>query len=383
MLLKNEIEKIKLIISLYLNDDQDENILFNPQEQSALSEKKKKKYKNIKNLILFNKSIKKLINLNNQYNDLIRTNYNEENNCTKIKQTKNENTQYNPKDFITNVDNPGYINNLLNENEEKTKNNMNDKEENKLKENSNKKDIFQRFKTFNRNKKSELTEKKLKSLNEDNNKEEKINLTETETEFIERRTIHTNKKEEESENENKENNDKNYKIIEEKEKIISMSNKDILSIFDRTKYNNDIDNEINDLNNKKGKITNDNKEEINKENEDNNNNENNNNSESNEEFNDNYEKTSENEEDEFLEDEDKTKEDFIMKELTKYDDNNKIETELKNDINLFSLDKEIKNNIDSLNIIPNENEKKEQPKKKIKSKKSKKNINKNSQEKAK
>ena len=31
--LKNEVEKIKLIISLYLNENQNEEILFNPEEK--------------------------------------------------------------------------------------------------------------------------------------------------------------------------------------------------------------------------------------------------------------------------------------------------------------------------------------------------------------
>ena len=229
--------------------------------------------------------------------------------------------------------------------------------------------------------------------------------------MIKRKSIPINKKETEENkkgNEKGENEPKNYKIVEENEKIISMNNKDILSLFGRTKYNNDKnnndkikENERYELNNNEDKINTISKENINNDkgpnqeinNDDDNTNHNddcnnNGNLESNEIINE-HEDSNILEKEEY-EEENKTKEDFILSKLTTSnninDNNNLNDNNNYNNINynqkesnidiIFTNYKEIENNIDSSNIPNNENEKKEQPKKKTKYKNS---INKTSQ----
>jgi len=63
ILLKNEIEKIKLIISLYLKDEQDENILFNIDGNNSSGENSKEKLIKAKKNKAIDKYIKKLMNL--------------------------------------------------------------------------------------------------------------------------------------------------------------------------------------------------------------------------------------------------------------------------------------------------------------------------------
>ena len=246
MLLKNEVEKIKIIISLYLDVNQNENILFNPEENSVLSRNKKEKYKKVKNLKELGKSINRLIQLNNYYSSFLKNDSDEEK-YANTKLTKNEKTQYNYKDFFNNE----FRDKLNNGNDyiNKTLNQIENDEQNKYNDFSRKNDIFSRFQKFNKNKKDELKEKNLKEIK----KEEKDNLNGNETinEIMKRRIILTNKKEREENkegNEDKENEPKSYKIVEENEKIISMNNKDILSIFARTKYNDNDNNNNNDIN---------------------------------------------------------------------------------------------------------------------------------------
>ena len=258
--LRNELEKIKILISLYLDEEQNEDILFNPEGQTALTEKKRKIIKNMKTL---DKSIKKLFQLHEYYYHFIKAGYDEEN--YKInKNTKNENTQYNYKDLIEGDNNRyntrnEYLKNIFTETGNYKKiNNMNFYKEKKSNDYSDNKGIFSRFKRFYKNEKNESNIYSLK-------KKDDFIYNETNNEFVERRTIYTNKtkSEKKDENGNENNNDnlndsKNYKVIIEDEKIMSMNNKDILSIFDRTKYNDDKRKSNNktktNYNTKKGKI---------------------------------------------------------------------------------------------------------------------------------
>ena len=408
MLLKNEVEKIKIIISIYLDENQNENILFNPGEHSALTGNIKEKYKKVKNLKALGKSINKLIHLNNYYKSFLQNNSDEEKyRITKL--TKNEKTQYNYTDFFNNEFNDKI--NTRNEYINKTLNQFENDEQNKYNDFSKKNDIFSRFQKFNKNKKNESIEKDLNEIK----KEEKAYINENETinEMMKRKSIPINKKETEENkkgNEKGENEPKNYKIIEENEKIISMNNKDILSIFGRTKYNNNNNNDIikengrYEPNNNEDKMNNISEENINNDkginqeinNDDNNNNHNddcnkNDISESNETLNEHEVFNILGKEE--YEEENKTKEDFILNKLTTNnninDNNNLNDNNNINDYNninynknesnidiIFTNYKEIEKNIDSLNIPNSENEKKEQPKKKSKYKN---NINKTSQ----
>ena len=355
--LKNEVEKIKLIISLYLNENQNEEILFNPEEQSNLTEKRKRKIKNMKSL---DKSIKKLIKLNDCYNQLIKTGYDEENYKTS-KTTKNENTQYNYKDLIKeendiNKTRNEYLNNILNENGHYKKiNNMNFYREKKFNDYLNNEGIFSRFKKFC--KKNETIINNLKKKNENENKDFIYN--EANNEIIQRRIIYMNKKEDEN-NDDKINDSKNYKVIIENEKITSTSNKDILSLFDRTKYNNDKgkgDNKTEKekiyLNNGENKNKNEMTLDAEKNNEYENINKNNENSEEDEKLNiSDYE-----------EDEDMEEENFITSKLSFND--NKIRNNSKNEIISQLLNKKSE---DNNNIIINEKQKKKRKIKKIKDK---------------
>ena len=402
ILLRNEIEKIKLIISMYLNEKQDENILFNPDDEfSPLTENRNETINKIKNIRALDKSINKIMRLNNYYNDLIRTNYGEEN-YRNGKIMINENTQYNydeelneEKNNIYNTEEK-YINKVIKplDNKELNKNLLSYKEKNNNSiEHRNNKSIFTQFKKFSRNKKSTYESISDKLNNND---------------IIERRTIHTNKKEGENENNHwvekndiKLANSKSYKTTIEKGKILSMSNKDILSIFDRTKYKGNKDIKINikskekpkeNLNiitskenqlNKEEKINENIKIVSNEEENDINDNilndeNNNNNSEQNE--------NEENEEDENNlssenEDEDKTNENFIISQLTyKNNENNNPE----NNYNILLSTTEEQNNINSLNVLNGyQTQNLNKPEKKSKSKKKKKKGNKASPEKSK
>ena len=100
ILLKNEIEKIKLIISLYLKDEQDENILFDIDGNNSSGENSKEKLIKAKKNKAIDKYIKKLMNFKNIYDDMIRTNYDgDDENYKNNTIMKNEITQYNYKDF--------------------------------------------------------------------------------------------------------------------------------------------------------------------------------------------------------------------------------------------------------------------------------------------
>ena len=158
ILLRNEIEKIKIIISMYLNEQQDENILFNPDESSSLTENRNEKINRIKNLRALDKSIKKLMRWNDYYNNLIRTNYGEEN-YRNGKIMINEHTQYNYEEEVNNEKNnrynteEEYIKNLIKQLDNKKHDNnfVYNQEKNSI-DYQNNKNIFSRFKKFSRNK---------------------------------------------------------------------------------------------------------------------------------------------------------------------------------------------------------------------------------------
>ena len=249
ILLKNEIEKIKLIISLYLKNEQDENILFDIDGNNSSGENSKEKLIKAKKNKAIDKYIKKLMNFKNIYDDMIRTNYDgDDENYKNNTSMKNEITQYNYKDFSKyypkdknmryNKENE-YINNNLNksDNNEKNKSVTKSNEENKLNlENSN---IFLQFEKFSQkrnNEKNNIDLQKTSNINEkDSIKNEKINET------LQRKTIHTIKSNKEINkdsliNNNKINNSNSYKTSIENQKIVSKSNKDILSLLASTKY---------------------------------------------------------------------------------------------------------------------------------------------------
>ena len=372
ILLRNEIEKIKIIIAMYLNEQQNENILFNPDETSSLSENRKEKLNRLKNIRVLDKSIKKFMRLNNCYNDLIRTNYGEE----KYRNGKimiNEQTQCNYYEELNNEKNnrynteEEYIKNLIKQlsNKKHDKNLINNDEKRNI-DYRNKKNIFARFKRFSKNKNNIYEAKSEKFKNNDKNI--LINNDINNNDNIERRTIHTNKKDDTNDNNHwlekkgiKLANSKSYKTSIEKGKIISMSNKDILSVFNRTKFKCDKEIKITIKSKEKEKekeiidIINSKENQLNKEKnikiinnaEDNDiNDENNiNNSEENEnsenEKGENY-SSSENG------DEDENNENFIMSQLTyKNNENNNIE----NNYNILLSTTEEPNNINSLNMV--------------------------------
>ena len=247
MLLKNELEKIKLILSLYLKDEQDENILFDIDGNETSGENIKEKIKIAKKNKGIDRYIKKLINLKNIFNDMIKTNYDDENynNDTIM---KNEITQYNYKDFskhyskdknmIYNKKND-YINNILNEsdNNEQNKNIIKSNELNKS--NSENKNIFIQFEKFSRKRNNEKENMDLQKTSnfdkKDSMKNEKTNET------LQRKTIHTTKNNIEIDkdslmNNNNIKNSNSYKTSIENQKIVSKSNKDILSLLASSKY---------------------------------------------------------------------------------------------------------------------------------------------------
>ena len=403
ILLRNEIEKIKIIISMYLNEQQDENILFNPDESSSLTENRNEKINRIKNLRALDKSIKKLMRWNDYYNNLIRTNYGEEN-YRNGKIMINEHTQYNYEEEVNNEKNnrynteEEYIKNLIKQLDNKKHDNnfVYNQEKNSI-DYQNNKNIFSRFKKFSRNKNNIYEAKSEKFHNHDKNKF--INNDINNNDIIERRTIHTNKKDETNDgnhwfekNDIKMPNSKSYKISIEKGKILSMSNKDILSVFDRTKYksNKDVKITINSkekekeildiINSKENQLNKDTNIIINNNAEDNDINDENNVNNPEE-----YE-NEENEEDENYSssengDEDKTNEDFIISQLTyKNNENNNIE----NNYNILLSTTEEPNNINSLNILNGyQTQNINKPEKKPKSQKKKKKGNKPSPDKVK
>ena len=231
ILLRNEIEKIKIIISMYLNEQQDENILFNPDESSSLTENRNEKINRIKNLRALDKSIKKLMRWNDYYNNLIRTNYGEEN-YRNGKIMINEHTQYNYEEEVNNEKNnrynteEEYIKNLIKQLDNKKHDNnfVYNQEKNSI-DYQNNKNIFSRFKKFSRNKNNIYEAKSEKFHNHDKNKF--INNDINNNDIIERRTIHTNKKDETSDNNHwlekndiKMPNSRSYKISIEKGKIL-------------------------------------------------------------------------------------------------------------------------------------------------------------------
>ena len=215
MLLQQEIEKIKIMISKYMNEKQNDDILFNPDEPLYKSEELKEKIKNENYIETLDKSIKKLIQLNNYYNSFIKNN-NEEENYTNNKIMINENTQYNYNEFFQ---------------EKNNRYNPDNKCINKFNDYPLNKNMFSLFKKFSRNKKGNLKETSQQGKNG------------TEKDNIERRTIHTNRKYTEGENVfllEKDNSNLNksnsYKDAIEKGKIFSMNNNDIISLFDKTKF---------------------------------------------------------------------------------------------------------------------------------------------------
>ena len=156
MLLRNEIEKIKLIIYKYVKEQEKDNKSFNSDDEL---ENHKERIIDSKQRNELGKSIKRLMKLNNYYNTLIRTNYNEEY-YLKNKLMKNEMTQYNGSNIQNNYrydSNNFYLNKILND-IEKTEldDNMNHNEENKFIGYSGDKSIFNQFKKFSRNKKEEM-----------------------------------------------------------------------------------------------------------------------------------------------------------------------------------------------------------------------------------
>ena len=249
ILLKNEIEKIKLIISLYLKDEQDENILFDIDGNNSSGENSKEKLIKAKKNKAIDKYIKKLMDFKKIYDDMIRTNYDgDDENYKNNTIMKNEITQYNYKDFSKyyskdknmryNKENE-YINNNLNksDNNEKNKSVTKSNEENKSNlENGN---IFLQFEKFSQkrnNEKNNIDLRKTSNFNKkDSIKNEKINET------LQRKTIHTIKSNKEINkdsliNNNKINNSNSYKTSIDNQKIVSKSNKDILSLLASTKY---------------------------------------------------------------------------------------------------------------------------------------------------
>ena len=156
MLLRNEIEKIKLIIYKYVKEQEKDNKSFNSDDEL---ENHKEKIMDIKKRNELGKSIKRLMKLNNYYNTLIRTNYNEEY-YLKNKLMKNEMTQYNGSNIQNNYrydSNNFYLNKILNDIEKtESDDNMNHDEENKFIGYSGDKSIFNQFKKFSRNKKEEI-----------------------------------------------------------------------------------------------------------------------------------------------------------------------------------------------------------------------------------
>ena len=242
MLLRNEIEKIKLIISLFLKDEQDENILFDVDGSSSGENSKEKLKKRKKNKII-DKYIKKLMNLKTIYDDMIRTNYDDENYKNNIIM-KNETTQYNYKDYSKNKNmrynkENEYIKNILKEsdNNELSKNIKNSDEQNKS--NSENENIFLQFQKFSLNRNNEKNNKDLKKSSNFNKKDSM--KSENNNETLQRKTIHTTKSNKEFNkdsliNNNKINNSNSYKTSIENQKIVSKSNKDILSLLASTKY---------------------------------------------------------------------------------------------------------------------------------------------------
>ena len=393
MILRNEIEKLKLIVSVYLNENKDGEILFNPEEQSGVTGNSKKKNKNLRNL---DKSIQKLFKLNNFYSNFIKTNYNKDN-YPKNNITRNEITQYNYNDILQKDNNRynsrnEYINNMINQTKtEEQKENKNSSEEKEFHEQKN--NLFLSFDKFSGNKGNKMIKKNTKTSLQDEKKD--LNESDTNNEIIERRTIHTNKKEPENEDETENNNkelkeSKSYKIVIENEQINSTNNKDIISLFERTKYNNNntekenkkfspinkeqepqnIDKKQNEYLNKETSsnfVDNEKNEDHNSEND---NNIDDNNSETNEEMNDSDNINSyENEEDE-----EKTNEALITNSFI--NDKIKSETNLKNDSNIALPKIDSLNNINNPNkLVINKKENTNKKKKEEKSKKRKKKLN--------
>ena len=270
-LLKNEIEKIKLILSLYISKKEVIN------EEFVTKENLKNKNKIS---VQINSSFKKLIKFGNYYNNLLRTYYMKNSNT---RNTRNVNTQYSYFPSEININNRynsenEYINGKVNKGESKkiNKNNITKSiEENKILDlYKSSKNIFTLFKKFNEKSNADnnfnLKEDRIKNninakgkeyngINNDNN---------------ERRTLYSIQ-ENQPEKINKLNDSENYKLTIENEKIIPMNNKDILSLINKTSYNKkyeDLENkEINESN------SNENNNNINFNNISNNNNNNNNN----------------------------------------------------------------------------------------------------------
>ena len=245
LLLQHEIEKIKIIMEIYMKEKQNEEILFNPDEHSSKSEDLREKIKKEKNMKALDKSIKRLIRINKYYNSLIKTNK-EEGSYLNDKIMINENTQYNYEELLQEKNNENnserdYISNYLKTLENKNIDQINNKynmkfnDENKFGDYPDNKNIFYQFKKFSRNEKSNINDPNSKQYLEKNDMENNI----------ERNTIDSYMKNEDNQKEfwNEKNNIKlsnsqSYKIIKEKGKIISMKNKDILSLLDKTKYKN-------------------------------------------------------------------------------------------------------------------------------------------------
>ena len=308
----------------------------------------------------------------------------------------NENIQYNynelfkEKNNLYNIKEDDNINIIIKQ--------FNDKDKNGKMKMSNyidNKNIFSQLNIFSRKKNGNFNEKNSKNLQENKGKE---------NENIERRTIYTNNKYEDSEKEYlmeknnlKLSNSKSYKIVIEKGKITPKGNKDILSLFGNTKYEDKLqkldknkENEKDNYylhNNNNNQIYTENNKYINKNNEinntengdeekevimNNNNNDISDNSDANEEY----------EEEENLnsfenEDVEESNEDSNISQLT---DKNQENNNQENNNNIITLNQEEQNNINSQNILPSEqsqnerrknNRKKTEKKSQSKSKKNK------------
>lgn len=239
MLLRNEIEKIKLIIYKYVKEQEKDNKSFNSDDEL---ENHKERIIDSKQRNELGKSIKRLMKLNNYYNTLIRTNYNEEY-YLKNKLMKNEMTQYNGSNIQNNYrydSNNFYLNKILND-IEKTEldDNMNHDEENKFIGYSGDKRIFNQFKKFSRNKKEEIDSMNSQVSNKSKKNElngNKIGKGRINTEKIDKGTETENKEEIKN---NKLNISKSHKMFTKNEGVDSTNNKDIISLLDRTKYKSD------------------------------------------------------------------------------------------------------------------------------------------------
>ena len=252
-LLKYEIEKLKMLLSIDINENQNDDILFNLDDKAVKMEDITGKFKNKKNLLKLDKSIKKLIQLNNYYNAFFGTNNNEENNTNNInnKLMTNENTQSNFKELFNEKRNGFNTENKYLDKDKYNNDYINVRYGDKNKynndiSNKNNKNLFHMFKSFSRDKNINAKSINLKT----SNNYDKNDLNNENNENIELGRLNSNNKEEYEQknffigkNNLKLINSKSSRITAQKEKMISMSNKDIFSLLDKIKYknkNNDI-----------------------------------------------------------------------------------------------------------------------------------------------